>query len=225
VDADRNRLGRVHVVRESGSTFTIQASTESELAGAPNSLALVHEANRADRLVVTLSARSMLAVVPIAIDAGHAVQVESEIDCPGSLLDVRAADFDGDGVLDLAVLARTDAHSMQGSVHVLRGAAGTWKESTVLTTGLSAFHLACADVDGDGRADVLVPCQDSHSVELFWSRPTEHGLAFERRPALGAGLGCIDVDPADVDADGRIDLAVASSSSDDVSVLVNCTRR
>jgi hypothetical protein len=138
---------------------------------------------------------------------------------------VRAADFDGDGATDLAVLARVDRHSMEGRVHLLRATGTGWTNAGVLVTGLSAFHLACADLDGDGRADVLVPAQDTHAVDLYWSRPIDKGIAFERRPALGAGLGCIDVVVADFDGDGRPDIAVANSSGDDVSVLVNCTRR
>jgi hypothetical protein len=48
--------------------------------------------------------------------------------------------------------------------------------------------------------------------------PASSGLIV--RDHLGAGVGCLDLVPADFNGDGRTDLAVANAHTDDVSVLL-----
>ena len=54
---------------------------------------------------------------------------------------------------------------------------------------------------------------------VMTSMPTHADDLLERLDDLGAGLGCLDVALADVDADGDLDVLVANAFSDDVTVI------
>ena len=82
--------------------------------------------------------------------------------------------------------------------------------------------LLLADPNADGLTDLFVSAQFSHVINVWTvaedrnARPS--GLL--RRPHLGAGVGCLDLVSADINGDGRPDIAVANAHTDDVSVLL-----
>jgi hypothetical protein len=80
----------------------------------------------------------------------------ASVSTPSNLQDLVAADLNGDGIPDLAVATRARSGDDIGSVGILLGKGdGTfWPWSDVpLGTGVSS--LAMADLDGDGRGELL----------------------------------------------------------------------
>ena len=75
-------------------------------------------------------------------------------------------DFDGDGKPDLAI------DYFEGAVQVFSGdGAGHFTaRPQVYTVGYLATELRVADVNGDGRADVLMPALEEGDVELLLAR-------------------------------------------------------
>jgi hypothetical protein len=75
---------------------------------------------------------------------------------------------------------------------------------TQIATFPSAYQVAVADMDNDGRLDVLA-VSDRGSRLAWWRAPdwTEHAWP-DPIP------GIIDLAPADIDGDGRLDLAIST---------------
>jgi hypothetical protein len=85
---------------------------------------------------------------------------------------VAAADVNGDGKLDLLATNEFDQSGLQGSVGVLLGNGdGTFQPAVPFSSGgYTALSLAVADVNGDGRLDVLV-ANFSGSVGVLLNNP------------------------------------------------------
>lgn len=82
--------------------------------------------------------------------------------------------------------------------------------------------LISADLDGDGRLDLVVARRMASSLLVYfntatgWSDPVEVNTG---------GVDPVEVLAADVDGDGRVDLAVANALTNSVSVLFNAGGR
>jgi hypothetical protein len=132
---------------------------------------------------------------------------------------VVAADFNGDGKPDLAVVNYGTA-VFSGNVQVLlnRGN-GTFQTSNGYGTGVHPTAVVAADFNGDGATDLAVMNSSDNTISVFLGR--ENGYFTNVRvltynvdnfPSAGA--------VADFNGDGRADLAVANANAGNVSVLL-----
>ncbi|HSM06771.1 MAG TPA: VCBS repeat-containing protein [Longimicrobiales bacterium] len=119
-----------------------------------------------------------------------------------------AADLDGDGVQDLVVIDERTGPA------VFWGAAdGTWPRVTPLVaphpTEARPYALYLADVDEDGRTDVLVGYVEARPVVFFNDGPevlTPVAFGDAEGAVYGFAVG-------DLDEDGRLDIALARSGA------------
>ena len=97
------------------------------------------------------------------------------------------------------------------------------RESTptvaMYATGPRPRSIAIADLDGDGRRDVVVACSGDDTVQLVMG--AADGQLRHRPPSISAGNDPSDVETVDVDRDGDADLVVANHETSKITVLIN----
>jgi predicted NUDIX family NTP pyrophosphohydrolase len=130
---------------------------------------------------------------------------------------VAIADLNADGRPDLAV-----ANAYSNTVSVLLGTGdGTFGTMTDFGTGSFPNSVAIADLNADGRPDLALSNADPDSYSSTVSVLLGNGDGtFGDKAHFGAGRGPESVAIADLNADGRPDLAVANGGSSTVSVLL-----
>lgn len=123
------------------------------------------------------------------------------------------SDLNGDRKPDIAVTH----HDMNQLTVLLGDGRGGFVEATAspFDGGGKLFHTAIADVNRDGKMDVVAAGGASVRVMLGDGRG-----GFAPAPAIPGGPGIWRLGIGDVNADGKIDVVTSNSDTDSVSVLL-----
>jgi predicted dehydrogenase len=132
---------------------------------------------------------------------------------------VAVADVNGDGKPDLVIAnAYTHGSPAGGTVSVLLGNGnGTFKAARNFATGLRPFSVVVADVNGDGKLDLVTANYTSNTVSVLLGNGNG---SFKAAKNFTTGTEPAAVAVGDVNGDGRPDLLVANSYNNTVSVLL-----
>jgi hypothetical protein len=133
-------------------------------------------------------------------------------------LSVAVGDFNGDGILDLAI-ADQGSVALTGTVSVLLGNGdGTFRLVATLDAGSGANSIVVADFNGDGKPDI-VTTNFYESVVRGVANTVESDVrvflgngdgTFQTATVFTAGLGPVSAAVGDFNGDGFLDLAVAN---------------
>jgi hypothetical protein len=159
------------------------------------------------RVLRFFPAAAVLIVLPFSAAAGNppfSFFTRTDLITPASVA-VVSADFNGDGIADLAVLGASSIEIFLG-----RGNRRFASPISVHLGGLpeSFDALAVADINGDGKPDLVV--SGSNSLIFFGNGD---GTFTEGPTIAAAGLPIV---AADFNLDGNEDLAFASNDGIDV---------
>jgi FG-GAP-like repeat/Domain of unknown function (DUF4214)/FG-GAP repeat len=137
---------------------------------------------------------------------------------------VAISDLNGDGQPDLVVANFT---SSTASVLLNTTAPGATTPSFApkvdFATGPNPKSVAIADLNGDGKPDLIAADYNTNSVSVLLNitAPGAATPSFAPRVDFTTGMNASSVAIADFNGDGRPDLAVANTNSNNVSVLLN----
>ncbi len=117
-------------------------------------------------------------------------------------------DIDGDGAVDVAVVDTEDS----GGVWVLLqdlGDRGRLLPAYEVASGIVAYDVAMADLNGDGAADLAVVdnALNSGRLEILYQDPAQRGTFLAPVAVTVPGIATTGVAAGDLDGDGRADLA------------------
>lgn len=137
--------------------------------------------------------------------------------------DILLADLYGNGKLDL-VIGDFGYENISGEVELMEGLGdGTFSQNPVyLTTGYFPAWLAAADMNGDGRQDLVIGNSYSNSISVLLSQGSGKFAStpdYYATPQLLNGVGQGPMTIGDFNGDKKPDIAVASAVG--VDILMN----
>jgi hypothetical protein len=126
-----------------------------------------------------------------------------------------AADFDNDGLLDMAT-----SNTTSGTVSVALGNGnGTFDAPQTITVAASPHGMAALDVDGDADTDLVIAANGGNTMSMM--RNNGAGVFGASSNFESGGSGEYALGYGDMDNDGLVDLVVGSQNDERIRVLKN----
>jgi hypothetical protein len=123
-----------------------------------------------------------------------------------------AADFTGDGNMDIAAADRGD-----NAVLILLGNGnGTFTQGSTATTGSSPVWVATGDVNNDGFQDMVTANSAANTLSVLLGKGDG---TFQAQSTVSTGKKPVCVAVADFDNDGILDLAVVNMNDPSVEIF------
>jgi hypothetical protein len=143
-----------------------------------------------------------------------------------SPMNLIATDLNGDGKPDIVV-----ANSGASSVSVLLNTTGSGASTPAFTaqtsfvTGSNPVAVSAADLNGDGKSDLIVVNNSSNTVSVLFSTIAPGAIvpSFAVQKTFATEAGPTSVTTADANSDGKPDLIISNSGANTLSVLLNLT--
>jgi FG-GAP-like repeat/FG-GAP repeat len=126
---------------------------------------------------------------------------------------IMTADFNHDGILDLAVV---DIDISSGVSILLGNGDGTFQSAMFYAVGGNPRVGFVADFNGDGNLDIAVGNSNDNCVSILFGNGTGYFAPPVNYPA-GANIQLLAA--GDFNGDGKLDLVTANSGSNNVGVL------
>lgn len=128
-----------------------------------------------------------------------------------------AGDFDRDGDVDLAI-----ANQLSNSVTIMANdGAGVFSNVQTVPAGTTPSAMTAADVDNDADVDLVVGATADNAAVVLRNITVVGGTAnFFQAASIQAGHGITGVTTGDFNADGRIDIAAAAATDNQLNILL-----
>lgn len=197
------RIEALPATAETLAAFATASDGGDELRGRSESVAVIEE-GVTDVGVIVVRPLGVLYPGPRSAIGSRSPDVEAFV----------AADFDQDGLLDVAAVGGREVSS---AVAVLRGRGdGSFEQRLELAAGPAPTDVGAADLDLDGAEDLIVGDRGSDEVRVHLGRGDG---TFTEPVVLTPGVELIRLATADVNRDLVPDVIVGERTNDGLTIL------
>ena len=146
-------------------------------------------------------------------------------DYPSGLLasDAFSGDIDGDGKPDIAVV---NWNSNSVSLYRNTSSIGNilFETRIDLSAGTAPQGVSIADLDGDGKPELITANVNSHNISVFRNTSSPGIISFALPVSFATGFNAQSIIVRDLDLDGKPDVGVVANGANTVAVFRNlCT--
>lgn len=221
----------ISVIRNASSgigSFSLAATLNITTAGAPSDITLADfDGDGKIDAAITIGASNNISVLRNVSSVGNIALVSASVYTTGlGPRGICSGDFDGDGKPDIAV-----TNSADSSMSVLLNTAspgtinpGSFAAGVTFATGRSPWGITSADIDGDGRSDLLVANNGSSTFSVFRNTATSGSISsssFAARVDFTTGSAPKDIASGDLNGDGKPDVAITNNAAASFSSFRN----
>ena len=208
-------------------TFGINAGADSAICVIA---ADINGDGKPDIIVANESATTLAVLINTTTPGANVASFAPAQTFPGESypMSVVAADINGDGKLDLVIAA-----SNNNEVSVLLNTMATGSvvaafaqpQAFATAPGTVAAAIASADINADGRPDLIVANALDNSVSVLLNTTAQAApvVNFAAPQSFTTGANAIGVVAGDIDGDGKPDIVVANDYGGSISVLIDTT--
>lgn len=213
-DADKNPLQAKTISFDGGNSSTVGSSAHSVATADLNG------DGKADLVVSNYNSGS----VSVLLGTGDGTfQPKDDYSVGNNPRTVVVADVNGDGKPDIVTTDYTFKAVFPnytfGSVSVLLGNGdGTFQADSVFGSPSQHLSVAVADLNADGKPDIVQTTQSSVGVVTVLLNNNAGGFTPTASYAVGSNPGAVAI--GDVDGDGKVDIVTANNGAGTVSVLL-----
>ncbi|MBL7961595.1 VCBS repeat-containing protein, partial [bacterium] len=220
--------GMISIFRNTGTNGTISfaAKVDSMAGSGPWGVALGDVDGDGKPDLVNANAGNNTISVFRNTGTSGSISLDTKVDfATGSYpLGVAIGDVDGDGKPDVVVTNYNGS-----SVSVFRNTSTAGSISLALkadfATGSVPAGIALGDLDGDGKADITTANYGSNTVSILKNTSISGTISLAAKVEFATGSSPVGVAIADIDGDGKPDLAATNQGSNSFSVLRNSVIR
>ncbi|SEO65049.1 IPT/TIG domain-containing protein [Mucilaginibacter gossypiicola] len=135
--------------------------------------------------------------------------------------DFANADFDGDGLIDVAVL-NLDANTINLFKNTSVTGNLSFAPKTNLATVNKPYFLTVSDIDNDGKPDLVVTSITSTAISVYKNISDNTGIKFAPKIDY-TSIQTNNTSMADMDGDGLPDMVIGSRTPSKISIRKNTT--
>jgi len=129
-------------------------------------------------------------------------------------------DLDGDGKAEI-ISANLNSNTISVLKNTTIAGVLSFAPKIDFATGTGPGCISVADLDGDGRPELLVANRVSKTVSVFKNNCTPGSISFSSKTDFDALSSPFDLKTADIDGDDKTDIVLTNNSTNSILILKN----